>query len=82
MHVAATTSTPIVAYFGPTLPANFAPWHADTILLEKDFACRPCKQKKCLYEDYRCLQNITPEDVYQACLHFLDNIKSSNRIDA
>ena len=26
MHIAASTATPLVAYFGPTLPAVFAPW--------------------------------------------------------
>ncbi len=67
MHIASSTSTPIVAYFGPTLPANFAPWKAKATLIEKDFDCRPCKQVKCIYNDYRCLQTITPEEVYEAC---------------
>ncbi len=66
MHIAATTSTPIVAYFGPTLPDNFAPWQAKGRLLEKEFDCRPCPQRDCLHQDYRCLQSITPEDVMQA----------------
>jgi len=64
-------SRPIVAYFGPTLPANFAPWKAKATLIEKDFDCRPCKQVKCIYNDYRCLQTITPEEVYEACLKTL-----------
>ena len=67
MHIASSTSTPIVAYFGPTLPANFSPWKAKATLIEKDFDCRPCKQVKCIYNDYRCLQTITPEEVYEAC---------------
>ncbi|TEU06574.1 MAG: glycosyltransferase family 9 protein, partial [Candidatus Aminicenantes bacterium] len=60
MHIAASTSTPIVALFGPTLPANFAPWQAKAILLEKEFDCRPCKQRRCIHEDFRCLRSITP----------------------
>jgi len=71
MHIAASTSTPIVALFGPTLPANFAPWQAKAVLIEKDFDCRPCKQRQCIYKDFRCLQSITPEEVYEACLRFL-----------
>lgn len=67
MHIAASTSTPIVAYFGPTLPAVFAPWMAESALIEKDFTCRPCKQVECIHDDFRCLQTITPEEVYQAC---------------
>jgi len=71
MHIAASTSTPIVALFGPTLPANFAPWEAIATLIEKKLDCRPCKQRRCIHEDFRCLRSITPEEVYQACLRFI-----------
>lgn len=71
MHVTATTSTPIVAYFGPTLPAHFAPWQAQATILEKHFACRPCRQRRCVHEDFRCLRTITPDDVFTACRNFL-----------
>jgi heptosyltransferase-1 len=71
MHIAAATSTPIVAYFGPTLPAHFGPWKAQSTLLEKDFDCRPCRQRQCVHEDFRCLRTISPEDVYNACLPYL-----------
>jgi len=71
MHIAATTSTPIVALFGPTLPANFSPWQARATLIEKPLDCRPCKQRKCLTEDFRCLQSITVDEVFRACLSYL-----------
>ena len=72
MHIAASTPTPIVAYFGPTLPAHFAPWKAKATLLEKSFDCRPCRQRRCLYEDFRCLKTITPEEIFSACRKYLD----------
>jgi heptosyltransferase-1 len=71
MHIAATTLTPIVAYFGPTLPAHFGPWRAPSTLLEKDFDCRPCRQRQCIHDDFRCLRSISPEEVYKACLTYL-----------
>jgi len=71
MHIAATTSTPIVALFGPTLPANFSPWQARATLLEKPLDCRPCKQRKCQTEDFRCLELITVDEVLKACLPYL-----------
>lgn len=71
MHIAATTRIPIVAMFGPTVPANFAPWGAKSTLIEKDLDCRPCKQRRCLTEDFRCLRTITPEEVFPACLKHL-----------
>jgi len=72
MHIATSTATPIVAYFGPTLPAHFAPWRAKATLLEKAFDCRPCPQRRCLYEDFRCLKTITPREVFFACRKYLD----------
>ena len=71
MHIAAATSTPIVAFFGPTLPANFSPWQARVTLIEKPLDCRPCKQKKCLTKDFRCLQSIAIDEVFKACLSLL-----------
>lgn len=71
MHMAAATPTPIVALFGPTLADNFSPWKADALLVQKEFDCRPCRQRDCLHKDFRCLQSITPEDVLLACLPYL-----------
>ncbi len=65
MHIAAAVGTPIVAWFGPTLPANFAPWRpaGGARIIEKALDCRPCKQRTCVHGDFRCLQLITPEEV-------------------
>jgi len=74
MHIAASTPTPIVAYFGPTLPANFAPWgrkEGRTVIIEKNISCRPCEQRKCITNDVRCLLTIEPEEVFAACRPFL-----------
>ncbi len=71
MHIAASSATPIVAYFGPTLPAHFAPWKANAVIIEKDIDCRPCEQRRCVTADFRCLQTITPEEVLAACQPFL-----------
>ncbi len=71
MHIAATTKTPIAALFGPTLPAHFSPWKAKAILIEKSLNCRPCKQRRCLTEDFRCLRTITVDEVFTACVRLL-----------
>lgn len=71
MHIAASTGTPIVAFFGPTLPAHFAPWHHPAAVLEKDLACRPCRQRECGTKDFRCLRTISVEAVFRACLALL-----------
>jgi heptosyltransferase-1 len=68
MHVAASTSTPIVALFGPNLPAYNAPWKAEATIIEKKLECRPCKQRRCVTGDLRCVRSITVDEVYEACL--------------
>lgn len=73
MHIAASTSTPIVALFGPTLPAHFSPWQAQSLILEKDFPCRPCRQVRCPHGDIPCLRKINPEEVISACRKMLQN---------
>ena len=72
MHIAAAVGTPIVAWFGPTLPANFAPWKpaGGARIIEKVLDCRPCKQRTCVHGDFRCLQLITPEEVRGQVLTF------------
>jgi ADP-heptose:LPS heptosyltransferase len=73
MHIATAVGLPIVAWFGPTLPANFGPWKArgGARIIEKDLPCRPCRQHECLSGDYRCLRDVTPEEVRDAVVSTL-----------
>lgn len=71
MHIAASASTPVVALFGPTLPDHFSPWMANAQIVSKELSCRPCRQKRCEFSDFRCLRTIQTEEVYGACLRFL-----------
>ncbi len=71
MHIAAATRTPIVALFGPNLAAYNAPWRAKVAVIERTLDCRPCKQRNCLTEDFRCLRGITVDEVFAACLRDL-----------
>jgi lipopolysaccharide heptosyltransferase II len=70
LHIAATTATPIVGLYGPTLPARSAPWRDPAIpteSLEVDgLPCRPCDQRVCAPGDFRCLTTLKPEDVISA----------------
>jgi len=71
MHIAAAAGAPIVALFGPTLPAHFAPWRAKAVLVEKSLDCRPCRQRECAHQDFRCILGITVEDVLAAARQLL-----------
>jgi ADP-heptose:LPS heptosyltransferase len=70
LHIAATTRTPIVGIFGPTLAARSAPWRNPAIptasLEIAGLPCRPCEQRVCEPGDFRCLTTLKPEDVISA----------------
>ncbi|MGH9373719.1 MAG: glycosyltransferase family 9 protein, partial [Vicinamibacterales bacterium] len=70
LHVAATTATPVVAIYGPTLPVRSTPWRNPDVITEsvevEGLPCRPCDQRVCAPGDYRCLTRLRPEDVLAA----------------
>ena len=80
MHVAATSAVPIVALYGPTLPARSAPWRAQDLVAEAvevfDLPCRPCDQRVCAPGDFRCLTRVTPEEVIAAAQRALTRSRS------
>ncbi len=71
LHVAATTATPVVALFGPTLPERSLPWRnpaVPSIAVDAGpLPCRPCHQRTCVPGDFRCLGNISVAMVLAAC---------------
>ena len=70
MHIASTSSVPIVGLYGPTLPVRSEPWRAPqwpSEAAEVDgLACRPCDQHVCVHGDFRCLTGLAPEQVLDA----------------
>jgi lipopolysaccharide heptosyltransferase II len=70
LHIAATTSTPIVGIYGPTEPARSAPWRDPRFATESvevaGLPCRPCDQRVCEPGDFRCLTTLKPEEVLSA----------------
>jgi ADP-heptose:LPS heptosyltransferase len=75
LHIAATTATPVVAIFGPTLPVRSAPWRNPvypTVSLGIDgLSCRPCEQRRCVPGDFRCLTTLKSDDVLAAAERLL-----------
>ena len=76
MHIAAASDVPIVAIFGPTLPAHWAPWrpaYAPVAIVEPGpLECRPCDQRVCAPGDFRCLRSLTPDQVVTAANRLLE----------
>jgi lipopolysaccharide heptosyltransferase II len=70
LHIAATTATPIVGIYGPTLAARSAPWRDPRAVTEsvqlEGLSCRPCEQRVCAPGDFRCLTRLDPDSVIAA----------------
>jgi lipopolysaccharide heptosyltransferase II len=76
LHVASTSTVPIVGLYGPTLPVRSEPWRAPQWPSEAaevgGLPCRPCDQRVCVPGDFRCLTWLTPEQVIEAADRAID----------
>ena len=81
LHIAATTRTPIVALFGPTLPERSMPWRDPALgaiaIDAGPLPCRPCHQRTCVPGDFRCLTGISPNMVVSAARDLLAPVRRS-----
>jgi heptosyltransferase-2 len=71
LHLASAVGTPIVAIFGPTVPAfGFGPIRpGDRVVEHPDLACRPCSQhgpRVCPLGHHRCMKEVTVDQVLSA----------------
>lgn len=75
MHLAATTTTPIVAVFGPTLEDVWAPWRPSALptatVSVGALPCRPCDQRECAPGDFRCLTRLEATAAIEAAERLL-----------
>jgi lipopolysaccharide heptosyltransferase II len=85
LHVAGTTTTPIVALLGPTLAERSMPWRDRRWFAEAVDAgpleCRPCRQRECVPGDFRCLTHITAEQVAAAAERALGPQTADRRLE-
>ncbi len=67
MHLAAARGLRVVALFGSTVPElGFAPSGEGHAVLQRALPCRPCTvhgRESCPLEHFKCLREITPEQV-------------------
>ena len=83
LHIASTSTIPIVGLYGPTLPVRSAPWRAPEWISESvgvaGLPCRPCDQRSCTPGDFRCLTWLRPEHVVGAAERALARSSSQQR---
>ncbi|MFC1563023.1 glycosyltransferase family 9 protein [candidate division KSB1 bacterium] len=77
MHLAEALSKNLVAIFGPTVEEfGFFPINTNAVVVQKLIFCRPCSNngwKKCHKKETECLNEISSDDVINACLNLINN---------
>lgn len=69
-HIAATTSVKMVTIYGCTSPDRWHPINPNAVALTSREPCCPCTKRIC--DEPRCLINVTPTQVLDAAIKFLD----------
>lgn len=69
MHMAAALGTELVALFGSTSDVVTGPYKHGTVI-HKHVTCSPCYRRECPV-DFRCMTQITVDEVYQAVRAYL-----------
>ncbi len=64
-HFAAAFDRPVVTLFGPTHIEWTETYHPRAVHLQKRVECGPCQLRVCPL-DHRCMQRLTPDEVYSA----------------
>ncbi|HIE03337.1 MAG TPA: glycosyltransferase family 9 protein [Candidatus Latescibacteria bacterium] len=76
VHIASAVGTPVVAIFGPTVPAfGFGPYGPGHRVVELDLPCRPCSVhggRRCPEGHFMCMRGITAEMVLKEVSARLD----------
>lgn len=71
LHFAAALKKPLIAMYGPTKPDRTGPYGSDkATVLVTPASCACCLKKHC--SDWHCMEDITPDMVYQEYLKKLE----------
>ena len=77
VHIASAMKRPVVEIFGSTIPEfGFAPYGEGHTIIQRKMECRPCGihgKRKCPKKHFRCMKEITTEEVFHAVVSYLGN---------
>lgn len=70
MHIADALKTDLIALFGSTDEVKTGPFSSKDAVIRKNVSCSPCFKRECPI-DFRCMKQISVEEVYQKVLQKL-----------
>jgi ADP-heptose:LPS heptosyltransferase len=87
MHLAAAVATPIVAVFGPSDPARYAPRGPLDRIVRVDLPCSPCNRirrppARCTGHTPDCLAFLTADSVFTAAMAVLQDSRRRSAVHA
>jgi ADP-heptose:LPS heptosyltransferase len=82
MHLAVAVGTPVVAVFGPSEPARYAPRGPHDRVVRVDLPCSPCNRirlppARCVGHTPDCLAFVSADSVFTAAMSVLEATRSS-----
>ena len=81
MHVAGALNIPTVAIFGSTNPVATSPVGDKSVVVYKEASCSPCLKKTCP-TDFRCMDAISVDDVYDIATLLLNGSQHSQETNS
>lgn len=67
MHIAAALNRPLIGVYGSTSPLYTPPLADRVEIVHTDIECRPCFKRTCKFGHLKCLIELMPEQVIEAC---------------